>query len=402
MFRILAASLFALVLAGGASAQTAVPDDDNAAILYLRASKDLPVLIGDQETKFYKVAGGEMPWDEAVLGPVVDGAKKQLADLIEGTGRPRCAFGLDMSEGMTLSLAHLPPIRFLARLNACDAARRLAGGRPAEALALWLAGVRLAVHLGSEGPLIQGLVAIAIFNISTEALRRAIGDGALDEAACATVEKEFRALPTYCLDWPAVLTDERETAKGTLDRLVAMDDPAGFIDSMETLGEKLPKELEGKINELRKADAKDKGTRAREFIRGISGGWRDDTLKTMDEIVSFWSLPWSESSPKILAIEKALSKMSPFARLLLPSFGGADHSRARMELARAAMIAFCVLRRSRDGSGKLRVSLEGLDVPPDPFTGKPIAVSRTEVGIELSSPGPIPEEPRIVYRMKEK
>jgi hypothetical protein len=70
-------------------------------------------------------------------------------------------------------------------------------------------------------------------------------------------------------------------------------------------------------------------------------------------------------------------------RMFGEAYGGIADSRVRLEARRAAVLIAVELEGRRLRDGELRPGLDGLDVPCDPRTGKPMEVAETTAGLEI-------------------
>ena len=200
--------LAGLTLVAPADAQSAATT--NAALRYWMAfalMKDPPA---DQATMqlFDRVASGASPWDEAKLGKFVDDNREALQIMQRATTLPSCDWGLEYELGPNTPIAHLAKARVLGRLNGAEAARLAARGRVAEAVDVWLAGIRFSQHVAHNGTLISLLSARLSLSPALKSLARVAPQ--LDAAQRQQVDTALRAIPDAGLDWADAMKREAD------------------------------------------------------------------------------------------------------------------------------------------------------------------------------------------------
>src|SRR5262245_49901992 len=89
-----------LLFNAAAFAQSAkIPETRNGGLGYWIAFADMQDLPADKETQslLEKTAAGEIPWDEAKLGPIVEKNEDAILEMQRATTLPECDWGLEYS-----------------------------------------------------------------------------------------------------------------------------------------------------------------------------------------------------------------------------------------------------------------------------------------------------------------
>ncbi|MBI2923051.1 MAG: hypothetical protein HYY18_18505 [Planctomycetes bacterium] len=381
------------LLAGSAAAQTPSTwlDAHNAAYAYGDAASRMTVFTDGQQAIGERISRGEAAWDEKALGPLLDANQEALCIMRDGSREALCDFHPNISEGFFMSLGYLTLTRKLARLNAWDAARSLALARGPVAADAYIAGFRMAAHVGSDGPLIQGLVGCALFSITAEGLHHAIARRLLDVPTLRRIETALRELPPDIVDWKRVMACERASSSAGLDIMLKPKDPAEFFAALRGMGaSEIPEDT------IKKKYTDEELAIAKRMLRG----WADDYLKFFDRQTRAFLRPWPEADFAVRKLDEAMQKQSPLTRLFASGMEGINGCRGRTAAARGCLIALCAIARVEETTGEDPVSLRDLDVPPDPFTGENFRLDLTTEGYEVSSEGKYNDEKPVVYRMK--
>ena len=200
----------------------------NAALRYWLAFADLQDPPADKSVSelLEKTAAGEVPWDEAKLGPILDQNDAAIQGMQRATKLPECDWGLDYEAGPTASIAYVPRARVLARLNALYGMRAAAKGDEQTAVDTWLAGMRFSQHLAQGGSLIFALVAKTALLSNFRALTQAAQNGKLSEEQRRQVFAVVRALPESAFEWGQAMWIEQDSLDVAEKRVANAADPA--------------------------------------------------------------------------------------------------------------------------------------------------------------------------------
>jgi hypothetical protein len=221
---VLAVALLAAILfaSGSCVAQIKVPAETrNAALRYWMAMADLRDPPADAETQrlLENTAGGEAPWDETKLGPIVDANMLAIQQMQRATKLPECDWGLEYSRGAHASIGQLTRARVLARLNTLYGMRMRAKGQPQEAVDAWLDGVRFSQDLAKGGTVIFKLVARAALLSDFQALSNAARAGSLPSEQRTRVAVVIRSLPLDVFDWSEALGLEEAALETAVEEM---------------------------------------------------------------------------------------------------------------------------------------------------------------------------------------
>lgn len=193
-----------------ADAQTSATT--NAALRYWMAfalMKDPPADLATVQL-LDRVAAGTAPWNEARLGKFVDDNRESLDIMRRATRLTTCDWALEYELGPSTPIAHLPKARVLGRLNGIEAARLAARGRLADAVDVWLAGVRFSQHVARGGTLISLLSARLSLSPSLESLARAAAQPSLDAGRRQQIAATVEAIPEDGFDWKDAMRREAD------------------------------------------------------------------------------------------------------------------------------------------------------------------------------------------------
>lgn len=208
MKSLLTAALIFLSLAARADAQ---PASTNAALRYWMAfavMKDPPAGNGGISLELLdRVAAGLAPFDDRVA-ELLYGNREALAIMQRAAWLPSCDWGLEYELGPTTPIAYLAKGRVLGRLNMLAGQRLAVNNQWADAVYVWIAGVRFSQHLAQGGSLIAVLSARAILRPALNALVGASTQPSLSPATRLAMADAVRALPEAGFDWDAAMKRE--------------------------------------------------------------------------------------------------------------------------------------------------------------------------------------------------
>ncbi len=210
--RKLALALVGTMLSSAACAAQSqkIPETRNAALRYWIAFADLQDLPADKETQDFlaKTAAGEVPWDEAKLGPIVQQNEAAILGMQRATKLPDCDWGLEYQEGERMSIAPAVKGRVMARLNTLYGIRLASKGETQAAVDSWRAGVRLSQDMTKGGSLIFVLIAKEGLTSVLSAAQRAADSGKLSPSQQKQLADKISALPETVFDWSSAIQYE--------------------------------------------------------------------------------------------------------------------------------------------------------------------------------------------------
>jgi hypothetical protein len=184
----------------------------NAALRYWMAFAVMHDPPADQATAqlLDRVAAGSAPWDEAKFGRLLDDNREALEMMQRASKLPSCDWGLEFELGSNTPIAHLAKARALGRLNGIAGTRLASRGQWAQAVDLWLAGVRFSQHVAHDGTLIALLSARLSLSPSLKSLAGAASRPSVDAALRRRIADAVRAIPEAGFDWADAMRRERE------------------------------------------------------------------------------------------------------------------------------------------------------------------------------------------------
>jgi len=273
------------------------PVNKNAALRYWLAFAELQNSPADEGTTHAmdQVLAGSADWDEQRLGSVVDANAAAVQIMQRASSLPECNWGLDYSQGSSMSIAHLPKARVLARLNALYGARQMAKGDATGAVDTWLAGLRFAQCVAKDMSMIGILSAKPAFMANLQFLTRAARSGSLNSALQEKIRVELRRLPADGLDWPAAI---RVEAWADAEGLRSLAKAPNFAETYKKFYS----------HELAQPAHPPTDAEIAEF------------QAFMNEIVAAFQLPPAETGQKLKTIMAKTEKMNPAVADSIPNY----------------------------------------------------------------------------------
>jgi hypothetical protein len=291
------------------------PETRNAALRYWIAFADLQDPPADQATQeaLEKTASGEIPWDEAKLGGILDRNETAILEMQRATKLPECDWGLEYSQGSRTSIAYVPRARVLARLNTLYGMRRMTKGDTQGAIDAWLDGISFSQHLARGGTLIFTLVAQMSLISNLQALTEAAAAGRLDKAQAREVAQAIKSLPPDGFDWGRALDLEEAVLDDTARRTQKAPDPAAFY--REIMGAPAPP--------------------------GFAAPGPDDLAACHSLFAAAEAalrLPSARVREPLAQLQARVRRLHPFFQNTVPSFVKINEARASVEAARAKLL----------------------------------------------------------------
>jgi hypothetical protein len=265
----------------------------------------------DASEMLSRVESGAEPWNEAVLGPVLDANVWALDTMMRATRVAACHWGLEDELGPAAPVAHLPKARALSRLNTLAGLRAMSQGRSDAAVQRWLAGMRFARHIDGGGPLISAMSGWAALRSTWGAIQRTGGDRALSVAQRTQLRAAIEAMPDTVFDWVAALRSEQRSVDILLTRL--RKDPTAadlFFNGQVPGGPALPAAAD-----------------AASFAR------------YMDRVVAAVQRPPEQAAPILAGLDKEKAGLHGFFAAVIPSLTRINDNRRDVTLARERTLA---------------------------------------------------------------
>ena len=309
--RSLIPAVICCLVCGAASPQSKPPAETrNAALRYWMAFAELEDPPADKQTQdlLERTASGEVPFDEARLGPILDKNEDAIQMMQRATKLPECDWGLEYRLGPRASIAYVPRARVLARLNTLYGMSLAAKGDSQGALNTWLAGLRFAQHLSDGGSLIFLLVAKATLLSNLRAIAKAAQSGQLSNEQRITASSAVRALPETAFDWAGALRLEESALEIGADQLRNASNPAEYYQQLT--GKPAPSGFALPATENVAFHA------------------------AMASAVQAMKLPPTEAAPRLQHLQESTQSLNPYFRETIPSFVRINEARAQISAAR--------------------------------------------------------------------
>jgi hypothetical protein len=394
---------FVLVLGIEPRMAAAGAQTSNAALRYWMAFAQMKNPPSDPETValMTRVLEGSVPWNNERLGPILEVNHEALETMARGTRLSDCDWGPDDELGPFTPIEYIPRARALARLNVLEGLRLEAANDAKRAVATWLPGLRFSRDIANGGTLLATLVASSALEAHLAALIRFVGGTRADTDTLNAIEEAVRALPPGGVGWVSGMQHEMDGHGRWLLRVAGLpleeelSQLSGLSDVPAEQAEKARFGLAQALN-LR---VEDLGDVAR--VRAALTKMRAEHSAYMTRLVAALRLPYLEAHVALNGAEAYLRESISSGTqqtLVLPH--ATNDRRAQVELHRAGLLGLLALRRVGGVVGRGPTTLRELEVPNDPYTGRPLALVETTDGIELRSPGPNGGRHPFVFRLQ--
>lgn len=303
-------------------------------------------------------------------------ARPDLRERIRVAARkPHCVFPRDWSAGVDTRFPEFPTMRQAARWLRAESAIMALDGNPGAAVALQASGYRIARQAASDPTVIAYLAGASIVAITDTGFEAILVQGGHDP----TVVRRVRQ---------AVLTERQ---------------PLSLRHGMSGEGAVVSSALDGmRHGKPHASTVPNAGDQTRQFPEGSAVSrlsaeeqrlWscyvdavEADYWKNLRAAIPAVELGGPEQRAQLWSIERTL-KPSPravalYSALILPVTFQAGETRIRSMARAAALVtaADVLLYRDRYSRFPERLSEVGVDLPPDPWTGRPLGYRREPGG----------------------
>ena len=367
-----------------------IPDDENAAYVYIRALDALEgwlPAIGEQVASDQYYAAMDGPWSAEDFPQL----HARFVKTAEGRRLIRQAVRMDQCQFPVLVgspgdtrlfeflMPHLAGGRTMARLLAIEGHLLETQGDAQAALECHVTGLRIGAHFAHDPTLIAGLVGIAIQEICRENARLCV----------ARMD-----VPGETLEWLAGELEDVELP----GRAAWIAGERAMTRQMAAMSPVEVGEVFGRSSEVPGPARAFLGSRAFRIL------WPDRTLARdldafYDAAGKLAELPTWEALAAVSAgqdevmIAEQAKDWNVMAWMLLPAIGGAQSRYALGECGHAALRIDVALRRYQADNGRYPAALTELapkylrEVPPNPFCGEPFHYRLEDDGWTLYSVG---------------
>ncbi len=294
----------------------------NAALRYWMAFAMMRDPPSDQTTAdlLETVATGKASWNEGQLGPILDLNRSALETMQRGSKLAFCDWGIEYELGSRAPIAHLARARVLARLNVLAGERLVSRGQTAQAVDVWVAGVRFSQHVARGGSLISLWTARAALGANVEALSRVVMSGSAGVTQRTRIEEAMKALPETGFDWAEAMRLEEESQNVSVQELQRALDPKATYRAL--MGQAAPDGFTAPAP----ADVK---------------RFHD----TMSAVVNALRLPPDQARGRLSQIEADRKTLHPFFRQTLPSPSRINEARAQIQAERQRLLTYLAAPR---------------------------------------------------------
>ncbi len=357
-----------------------VPDDQNAAIEYLKAINLYVKPEEDLSDVYNSVLRGTWSEEAEKLIPWLEKNAAAIAAVRAGSQKDDCRFPFLKKPGesfVNMLLPHLSDMRELGRLLVIQGERFEYQKRYREALDTYLAVARTGFHVSKEPILISCLVGVALDAMAVKGIEGCILRNRLDTEILVYLSRQLGVIGRVAESYEVGLAGERVFGTSVVDDLFDR-----------------PRELSFK-------DIAGKGSELYNFVPVI--GRRVPGLRAImkSDFRRFWSRmdEWNKL-PAHIALrpenspDKIIDELSPWslARMLVPAVARTRAvflaAKARKEVLAteiALQIYWNVKRDYPDNLNQLKGILD--EIPPDPFATEPLRYRRTKDGWIVYSVG---------------
>ena len=213
-----------------------IPQDENAAWVYLRAINAMTPLPNKLAGAHEAALGGDWPGGEdgERLAAWI-GDNRAALDLVRQASQMRDHY-MPFMRGDTDALlaALLPtlgPERRLAKMLAVDATYQMSRGDASAAIDNYLTAQRMAHHVGNGKTLIEGLVGIAIGGVADRGLMRIADAGYADSEELKSAVAEMQQLAETLPSFEQMVRAEQQWVESCVDDMIDVPGFFGYVSS---------------------------------------------------------------------------------------------------------------------------------------------------------------------------
>ncbi len=357
-----------------------VPDERNAALLYLQALDTVKEIYptGNERRSFDAIFSGKDPGEGDLktlrewFGRNADVLAKITPLLREAGERPECRFPTDAEWAMGAGMKVMVRMQMASQILVGQAALLRLDGDGAGAAESLRAALAMSRGMRSDPTLVSQMIASALEGVAFESAQR---EGSLGAPRIAAIVE--------ALD-PASI-------RGAFDRSL--------------LGEVYGTVLEFQKWKADPAAVKDEALRA--WVRGpLAAQDVSAYVDMISEFAAVFERPSAVGGAEIEALARKHGEAAPWyaslSKTQVNAFPGVLRERASSEARVALLQTALELERYRAREGGYPAAFDALGVPPprDPFTGQPFIYRREGGGFVLEIAGEVPKKERLVWRSR--
>jgi hypothetical protein len=348
-----------------------IPNKDNAAVLYVKASNLRKKPEGALEDTFVYVAANQ--WiTEPVFTRWFEQNEKCLKLVHRAVGKPDCefpVFGKDDEPAYNILLPHLAPMRAFARLLSCEGKRYEHKGDYSRALDSYFAITPMAAHLRSSNAMLIGdFVSIACHSIRNRAVERCLANRTLSAQDLRRVITHYGPIIESFCTLADCLEREKCVEDSMLDEMMRDPNQAlKLLAKMGTLGDEpvsVPDDVRQNVAQLIQ-------TRGAEMKTAYDRDYA--ALKRWSALPAWQALQPGKDWDAYI---NSLPQNSFFSRTLLRPIGRARRQYARIEADTGGVLLVAAIKLYEKRNGRPPSAMSELvpacisKLPKDPFSGR--------------------------------
>jgi len=346
------------------------PDPDNAALVYYQA-----FLLCEQADEEGREALSDFARGQREVSAEIREHVARYRAAVEygsvAAGMQQCNWGLRYSQGFSMQLPHLAPVRFLHWVMLSDARLHAADGDYRTALSRCLDVRRTAQHIGDD-TLISMLVAVALDRSANARIRDFLPDVGADVETLEWLKNEMADMSGKLPSARRPVAYEREIAMDIM-RPEKLD---SLVEVFEGSGTELTDEQLAMADEdflRRNREYYSKFLTSLQTALGAPGSY-EQRYRKLAEL--------TDKMTRASAQDTAATLTAMFAPGLAKVYSHQVRAEANANATQAAVDIFII----RAKTGELPEELPA-DLPKDPFSGRDFEYERTDEGFVLRCRG---------------
>jgi len=331
----------------------------NAALQYWMAFSQMPTLDSDQEKHF--ASGSAVNFDDPAVQRVIASSHQSLLFLQRGAALPRCDWGLEYKDGISLLLPYLSKSRDLARLASLRARQNFEQAHYGAARGDSTAMMTLARHIGRDPIMICLLVRIGIEGMVIDVVAPYVPEL---KASYSQALAQFTSLPAAATLKDTIPVEKKFFATWIATKL--KDDEA---------------RSPGAWRELWRGITTGEGVEAPEAVKKVDSIAQaikmvEDLLPIYDDLERFVVMPNDQFDAQYPAFKQKIKAEFPLAGMIVPAVDQLRAKEQRHQARMAMLLAGIAVAES--GPDKLKEI-------KDPFGSGPFEYRALDKGFELKS-----------------
>jgi hypothetical protein len=353
--------LLCLILAPASLCEAQAPDGNsdlanNAALQYWMAFSQLPPLDKDHERVLNELH--TISVDDPAVGKLLAASHSSLMFLHRGAALPRCDWGLDYNDGISMLMPHLAKSRDLARLAALDAHRAFENGNPKAARRDLTSIMVLARHASRDPVMIGLLVRLLLENLVVDTVAPYVSD---IKASHSQAVAMFESLPP-AVNLEQSIRFEKKWMGGWIVPHLRAEEQRQKGSGLELWKKFIDADAPPSLRNVATLD---------EAIKLV-----EDAIPIYDDLARMAALPNEQFNVQYPAFKQKTKADHPLAALLLPAI---DQLKAKEQRQQAKMAMLLAAIAVAEGGP------EKLQPIKDPFGTGPFEYRALDKGFELKS-----------------